>query len=398
MTHHNLLRFSFLLALVAAAVIPKADAQTSVFIYQGVLKDNGAPANGLYDFQFTLYGSVTPVAGPLPDSAVGVTNGLFTAQLDFGSAAFDGTPRFLEIAVRTNGAASFTTLAARQPITSTPYAIQSLSAASVASTNISGSLTLSQLPSSLVTNGSTFTGAFSGDGSGLTNLSGSALPTNVAYLNTAQTFTGAKIFTQPTVFTNAVGIRTFNVDSPLAIQGNGVNGEWMTLKGTNGITRWHMNDAFGGWNFVQTGVADYRLFLSTNGNVGVGTSDPQARLQVNGDVLLGNGGTNFAASGLENLRIVRGTIFDNGSTWNIFTGKGFTVSHPGPGSYTITFTTPFTDVPSFTATGVASIARADTVGSITFSQVKVSLINTVGSPVNDSFSFIAVGPATDPAK
>jgi hypothetical protein len=398
MIPQKLLRLSFALAL-AATVAPKAAAQTGVFTYQGVLKDNGAPANGLYDFQFTLYNAVTAVAGPLPDLSVGVTNGLFTAQLDFGAGVFDGTPRWLEIAVRTNGAAAFITLAGRQPITSTPYAIQSLTASSVASSNINGSLALSQLPSALVTNGSSFIGAFSGNGSGLTNLSALALPTNVVYLNTPQTFSGPKIFTQPTIFTNVVGIETYNPDSPLTVQGIGVNGEWMTLKSTNGSTRWHMNNTFGGWNFVQTGVADYRLFLSTNGNVGLGISDPQAKLHVDGNILLNiNGATNFAASGQENLRIVRGTIFDNGSTWNIFAGAGFTVAHPSAGSYTITFNRPFADLPSVTATGFSSIARADTVGSITTSQVKVSLINGVGSPVNDSFSFIAVGPASDPAK
>lgn len=398
MTRNTLVRLSFLIAFISVALAQNAAAQTSAFTYQGHLTDQGAPANGLYDFQFTLYDASAPIAGAVLNTSVGVTNGLFTAQLDFGSGVFDGNARSLEIAVRTNGAATFTTLAGRQPITSTPYAIQSLSANSVASTNINGALTLSQLPSTLVTNGSSFTGAFSGNGGGLTNLNPTALPTNVALLNVPQTFTGAKIFNLPTIFTNAVGIRTFNVDSPLAIQGLGVNGEWVTLKDTNGVTRWHMNNTFGGWNFVQTGVSDFRLFISTNGNVGVGTPDPQAKLQVNGDILLGSNGTNYAASGRESLRIVRGTIFDNGTTWNIFAGAGFTVAHPSAGSYTITFTTPFTDLPSFTATGFSSIARADTVGSITTAQVKVSLINGVGSPVNDSFSFIAVGPASDPAK
>jgi hypothetical protein len=388
----------FLLGFLSATIAQNAAAQSSAFIYQGRLNDGGAPANGIYDFQFTLYDASVPVAGPLLNSSVAVTNGLFTSQMDFGPAVFDGNPRWLEIAVRTNGAASFTTLANRQPIASTPYAIQSLTASSVASSNINGSLTLSQLPSALVTNGSSFTGAFSGNGNGLTNLTAAALPTNVDLLNVAQTFTAPKFFNQPTIFTNRIGIATFNPDSPLAIQGLGGNGEWITLKGTNGATRWHMNDAFGGLNFVQTGVADYRLFLSTNGNVGLGTSDPQAKLQVNGDVLMGSGGTNYAADSLENLRIVRGTIRDDGIAVTIFAGTGFSVAHPATGAYTITFDPPFGGVPSFTATGYSTIARADTVNSITANQVKVSLISPLGSSVNDSFSFIAIGPAHDPAK
>jgi hypothetical protein len=337
-------------------------AQGTAFTYQGSLTDGAAPASGSYDLRFAIYDAVNPIAGPLTNSGVTVSNGLFTTQLDFGAGVFDGSPRWLEIGVRTNGGGSFTTLANRQPVTSVPYAIQALSANFVAATNINGPLTSAQLP------------------------------TNVAFLNLNQTFSGVKTFTQPTFFSNAVSLAPGNASTPLVIQGTGINGEWIGLKGTNGVMRWHLNDTFAGLNFVQTGVADYRLFFSTNGNVGIDTSNPQSKLQVVGDIQLGAGGTNFATSSMENLRIVRGTIFDNGVTWNIFAGKGFTVAHPSAGSYTITFDRAFASVPSVTVSAVNSIARTDTVTTITTSSVKVSLINTVGSPSNDSFSFIAIGP------
>ena len=48
-------------------------------------------------------------------------------QLDFGVTAFPGANRFLEISVRPNGG-SFATLSPRQQISSTPYAIRTLSA------------------------------------------------------------------------------------------------------------------------------------------------------------------------------------------------------------------------------------------------------------------------------
>src|SRR5205085_3757006 len=51
-----------------------------------------------------------------------VSNGLFTAALDFGSTAFWGAGRWLEIAVRPAGNGSYTTLAPRQALTATPYA------------------------------------------------------------------------------------------------------------------------------------------------------------------------------------------------------------------------------------------------------------------------------------
>jgi hypothetical protein len=58
----------------------------------------------------------------LTNDAVPVTNGLFTVLLDFGNV-FDGSPRFLDIGVRTNAGSAFTPLSPRQPITPAPYAI-----------------------------------------------------------------------------------------------------------------------------------------------------------------------------------------------------------------------------------------------------------------------------------
>ncbi len=72
--------------------------------------------------------------------------------------------------------------------------------------------------------------------------------------------------------------------TPLSIRGIGANGEWIALMNTNGATKWHINHALNGMNFVQTGVADYRLFLSTNGNVGIGLPAPTNKLHVAGGV------------------------------------------------------------------------------------------------------------------
>jgi hypothetical protein len=57
-------------------------------------------------------------------SSAAVSNGLFTAPMDFGAAAFIGTPRFLQIAVRCPaGSGDYVTLSPRQTLTSAPAAL-----------------------------------------------------------------------------------------------------------------------------------------------------------------------------------------------------------------------------------------------------------------------------------
>ena len=177
-----------IVALTFIAAVQTVCAQGTAFTYQGRLNDGSGPATGIYDLRFTIYDAATDgnVYGALTNAATPVTNGLFTVTLDFGAGIFNGADRWLDIGVRTNGASDFTMLASRQPVTSTPYAIQALNAArattaasanSVAAANITGTLSAANLPSTVLTNGAagvnlfgTFSGTFSGDGSGLDNL------------------------------------------------------------------------------------------------------------------------------------------------------------------------------------------------------------------------------------
>src|ERR1035438_10241155 len=101
-------------------------AQGTAFTYQGRLNNGANPATGTYDLTFSLYNADTggtQTGSTLTDTAVGVTNGLFTTSVDFGSGVFTGTPYWLQISVRTNGAGTFTALTPRQQLTPTPYAI-----------------------------------------------------------------------------------------------------------------------------------------------------------------------------------------------------------------------------------------------------------------------------------
>ena len=142
-------------------------AQGTAFTYQGRLNDGASPANGIYDLMFSLFGlnsGGAAITGPLTNTAVTVNNGLFVVTLDFGNQ-FPGTNRWLEIGVRTNGGAAFTTLNPRQALTAAPYAITA--------NNVTGPVSAAQLPATVLTNGSAgvnLVGTFNGNGAGVTNL------------------------------------------------------------------------------------------------------------------------------------------------------------------------------------------------------------------------------------
>src|SRR5208282_1358924 len=133
-TEENFMKTKFCRSLAALALLAlstlnpqssTAFAQGTAFTYQGRLNASGAGANGSYDLQFTLYTTNvtgTAIAGPVTNTAVAVTNGLFITTVNFGNV-FTGASNWLALAVSTNAANNFTTLAPRQQITPTPYAI-----------------------------------------------------------------------------------------------------------------------------------------------------------------------------------------------------------------------------------------------------------------------------------
>lgn len=99
----------------------------TAFTYQGRLTDNGNPATGAYDFDFTLFNAASggaQVGGALTKENVAVSDGYFTVVLDFGNNAFTGDERFLNVGVRAgNSTGGFTSLSPRQTITPSPYAL-----------------------------------------------------------------------------------------------------------------------------------------------------------------------------------------------------------------------------------------------------------------------------------
>jgi hypothetical protein len=224
--HRRLFNSVWAAALVLVAAW-NLHGQGTAISYQGRLDDAGAPANTNFDFRFAVFSAVTngtQVSGWLTNSSVAVTDGLFAVRLDFGAGIFDGTSNgsndWLDVAVRPAGGGSFTALTPRQPILPVPYALFATSAS-----NLLGTVQASQLAGTIsstlvagtysnavdfASGSNVFAGTFSGNGAALTNLDASAiasgtladarLQTNVAFLNTNQTYSGTNTYLSPVTF------------------------------------------------------------------------------------------------------------------------------------------------------------------------------------------------------
>jgi hypothetical protein len=194
------------LMLLATTLQFTAFGQGTAFTYQGALNDGAYPAEGTFDLTFTLYDASSggsSIAGPVTNSAVVVSNGLFTTSVDFGGGVFTSASKWLGIGVRTNAVGSFAPLTPRQRVTPTPYAIFAEGASAA---GLNGTIPAASLSGTY--NGAvTFNNAansFTGNGAGLTSLSAgnvssgtladTRLSSNVARLNASQTFSGQNNF------------------------------------------------------------------------------------------------------------------------------------------------------------------------------------------------------------
>ena len=122
-------------ALILLASLALADAQSTApqsaqstlgtaFTYQGRLDQDGRGVTAMCDLAFRLYDQAADgdqVGLPIT-TTVAITEGLFSTNLDFGSSAFSGDARWLQVAVQCPGDAAFTTLP-RQALTAAPYAL-----------------------------------------------------------------------------------------------------------------------------------------------------------------------------------------------------------------------------------------------------------------------------------
>ncbi|HAB18348.1 MAG TPA: hypothetical protein PLX89_17075 [Verrucomicrobiota bacterium] len=364
---------SFLLvALLGVAAHSRLPAQSTTLTYQGRLTSDGNPANGSYDFQFTLFDTESegnPVGYPMVAAAVEVAQGLFTVPLDFGANVFSGQDRWLGIAVRRAGTDEFTPLSPRQPITATPYALTALTALNVPGVN---GHALHALNGSVAN--ALFVDVGGRVGIGTTNPASKLHLVSSANENIpprAQS-SGASGFAAGWDFYHgSTGKGYVGVPDP----GASIAPNEMLLYGGPGIK-------------ASLWAGGARALTATPNRVGIGTTVPKASLDVRGDILLGSNGELDALGSPERLRIIRGRV---GRKGQIVSGSGFQVApHDGRFPYTVTFTPPFAAPPVVMGT-VAEHAYL-VVRDVTAEMARINLIMESTVLIEEDFQFIAIGP------
>ncbi len=186
---------TFALSMIASfSTLAGGTPQGSVFTYQGVLREGGAPANGAHHLRFQLWDALSggsQVGANVDHPALSVVDGLFTADLDFGLLAFDGSARWLQVQVITDGGTTITPLSPRQALSPAPYALFALAADGANIPNLNASnITSGVLPNAQLTGiydqplalthpSNTIDGTFTGNGAGLQFLDASAINSGV---------------------------------------------------------------------------------------------------------------------------------------------------------------------------------------------------------------------------
>ncbi len=366
-----------LLSLIGIAQVL---GQSTAFTYQGSLNDAGTPADGLHDLRFRLFDGASggaQVGATQCINNVDVVDGLFTVQLDFGQQFASVNPRFLDIQVRRDIGQpctddfGFVLLSPRQPLAATPRALAA---------NVANALA--------APDGSPANAVFV-DNAGLVGI-GTTTPGQPLHIANATT---------PSILLQDTGANSTQTGYLDFRNASGVETGWL------GFAYGEGNPDFGIVTVRPSGdinIANFgsggnvNLLPAAGAGVGIGTTTPAAMLDVRGDIRLGPVGQYRAPAGEENLRIIRGTVSHSGTALR---GSGFTVQKIDEGKYTVTFTTPFSAIPTVTATGTRDsgnfvvTANIDAQASITTSQVTiVTWDHDFGDFYDSRFDFIAIGP------
>jgi len=337
----------------------------NAFTYQGRL--DGGIADGFIDARFSLWNApnsgnpLNLIAGPVDVTNIAIRGGLFTAPVNLGIHLPTDIQTFLQVEIASPSGSGFVALSPRQPMTPAPLASVAAGLGNV--TSLPGGDSVISGPQGVLQTGSLTLRA-----------------PGAAVADSADSAGG--------LLRLVAGNADIAANSPAP--GTSQNNDVHIVAGDNvwsgfNSDRWNGNIQF----FAGDGQPERLRIVGDNGFVGIGTTTPSQRLDVRGSIALGNNGELRAASGEENLRIIRGQFEANGT---IAVGSGFTVTRGVFGHYTVTFTTSFSGPPTATATAFTNGSNVNVViVGLANNAVQFRVLDESGAPTDARIHFIAIG-------
>jgi hypothetical protein len=233
----------FTSSLLFLGGLTMAFAQGSAFTYQGRLHDGTGPANGNYEILFRPFGVFTGGSQlTIPNiRLVAVSNGLFTTTMDFGPVIFAGGPVYLQLEVRTNGGASYTSLVPRQQLTPSPYAIFS----GMAGTVPNGAIGTAQLAADAVTTGKLAPGAV----------------TSATLADTLSLGNATNVAGRLDIFRTAANTRAISLIGSSSL---------ISINGRDGLEQVHLDGGIWGTLWLNNGRSNNERAVTLTGNNGAG--------------------------------------------------------------------------------------------------------------------------------
>lgn len=415
--------------IALSGVSASARAQPSSFTYQGqVLNVNGQPEAGPVDIRLRIYDNATGgnQQGPtLGATALALNRGIFTLSLDFGISVFTpNSPRWLEIDIARAGSADFTTLAPRQPLSATPFALNTRGIFVDASSRVG--IKIDSPQTTLDVRGTFHAGGdpVADAGNRTENLTRAGTPSWQSFtpmitgelqsvtfrgLNSSNWTGSVRIFagegiagtplTSPIPISDSASLTPKNYTVPMPTGVALVAGQKYTLSIT---TSPNLTFSLNGSNpysggvssfgssvdlYFDTSISPTGLTVNSQGRTGIGTTTPTDALEVRGNIRFGLAGNIQVIGGEETLRVIRGSVSFNGT---IGAGTGFAVTPLVNGTYQINFSTPFLGDPTITLN--TTDFRIVRVGLVSPSSFRVDMVDLNGLTVGSGFHFIAVGP------